>query len=329
MPMSVLRVGVALVMGAMLLAVAAAKARQDGPKNGRPSEIRITSDGVAAAKARQDGPKKVALLEPAFGLTAAPELITTRIGQIKLKRIPAGEFMMSSNSSASGYDEEFLDNAASEAGKKKHRVRITRPFYLGVYEVTQAQYEAVMGNNPSFFTANGRGKDRVPGQSTDRHPVEQVGWLDAVKFCNKLSEREGIAPFYEIDGGKVTVADWNRPGYRLPTEAEWQYACRANTSTRYPFGDDAARLGEYGWFSGNSGDKTHPVGEKRPNGFGLYDMLGNVSEYCWDAHDEPSHMYSGRVYCGGDWGARSACRDAGDCRAGNLGFRLALFQSVR
>ena len=151
-----------------------------------------------------------------------------------------------------------------------------------------------MGNNPSFFTANGRGKDRVPGQSTDRHPVEQVGWLDAVKFCNKLSEREGIAPFYEIDGCKVTVADWNRPGYRLPTEAEWQYACRANTSTRYPFGDDAARLGEYGWFSGNSGDKTHPVGEKRPNGFGLYDMLGNVSERCWDAHDEPSHMYSGR-----------------------------------
>ena len=97
--MSVLRVGVALVMGAMLLAVAAAKARQDGPKNGRPSEIRITSDGVAAAKARQDGPKNVALLEPAFGLTAAPELITTRIGQIKLKRVPAGEFMMSSNSS--------------------------------------------------------------------------------------------------------------------------------------------------------------------------------------------------------------------------------------
>jgi formylglycine-generating enzyme required for sulfatase activity len=195
--------------------------------------------------------------------------------------------------------------------------------------VTQAQYEAVMGNNPSFFTANGRGKDRVPGQSTDRHPVEQVVWLDAVKFCNKLSEREGIAPFYEIDGAKVTVADWNRPGYRLPTEAEWQYACRANTSTRYPFGDDAARLGEYGWFSGNSGDKTHPVGEKRPNGFGLYDMLGNVSERCWDAHDEPSHMYSGRVYCGGDWGARSVCRDAGDCAAGTIGFRLALFPSVR
>ena len=187
---------------------------------------------------------------------------------------------------------DFLDNAAGGAGKKKHRVRITRPFYLGVYEVTQAQSEAVMGTNPSFFTAHGRGSDRVPGQSSDRHPVEQVKWLDAVKFCNELSEREGIAQSYEIDGGKVTVADWNRPGYRLPTEAEWQYACRANTSTRYSFGDDAARLGEYGWFSGNSGYKTHPVGEKRPNGFGLYDMLGNVSEWCWDAYDETGHEHS-------------------------------------
>jgi formylglycine-generating enzyme required for sulfatase activity len=319
--MRVLRVRVALVLGAMLLA-------------------------VAAVKARQDGPKKFALLEPVFGLTAAPELITTRFGQIKLKRIPAGEFMMRAGRSDSDtYDEEFLDNAAGEAGKRKHRVQITRPFYLGVYEVTQAQYESVMGNNPSFFTANGRREDRVPGQSTDRHPVEQVKWLDAVKFCNKLSEREGFAPFYDIDGGKVTVADWNGPGYRLPTEAEWQYACRANTSTRFPFGDDAASLGEYGWFRGNSGDKTHPVGEKRPNGFGLYDMLGNVSEWCWDAYDETGHKHSpvddpqgfdatadrvlDRVYCGGDWCTWSATRDAGSCRAGNMGFRLALFHSVR
>jgi eukaryotic-like serine/threonine-protein kinase len=319
--MRVLRVRVALVMGATLLA-------------------------VAAARARQDGPMRVALLEPAFRLTAAPELITTRVGQIKLKRIPAGELMMREGRSDSDtYDEEFLDNSAGEAGKKKHRVRITRPFYLGVYEVTQAQYDAVMGNNPSFFTTNGRGRDRVPGQSTNRHPVEQVNWLDAVKFCNKLSEQEGIARFYGIDGGRVTVGNWNGPGYRLPTEAEWQYACLANTSTRYPFGDDAASLGEYGWFRANSGHRTHPVGEKRPNGFGLYDMLGNVSEWCWDAYDETGHNHSGlddprgfdgapgrvlsRVYCGGGWCVRSPHRDAGWCRGGNIGFRLALAQSVR
>ena len=131
-------------------------------------------------------------------------------------------------------------------------MRISKPFYLGVYEVTQAQYEAVMGNNPSYFSANGGGKDKVAGQSTGQHPVEKVSWLDAVIFCNKLSEREGRKPFYEIDGEEVRVPDWNGPGYRLPTEAEWEYACRANASTptRYSFGDDAAELGEYGWFDG-------------------------------------------------------------------------------
>ncbi len=115
--------------------------------------------------------------------------------------------------------------------------------------------------------------------------MEQVSWLDAVKFSNRLSEREGMAPFYEVDGEKVSVpADWNRPGYRLPTEAEWEYACRANTATRYSFGDDAASLGEFAWYNGNSGGTTHSVGEKRPNGFGLYDMHGNVWEWCWDGY---------------------------------------------
>ena len=178
---------------------------------------------------------------PAVKTPSSQESIKNSIGMM-LKLIPAGEFLMGSPDD---------DKDAENGEKPQHRVRITRPFYLGVYEVTQAQYEAVMGNNPSYFSANGGGKESVAGQSTDRHPVENVSWLDAVKFCNKLGEMEGRAAFYEIDGENVRVPDWNRPGYRLPTEAEWEYACRANapTVTRYSFGDDAASLGEFAWYT--------------------------------------------------------------------------------
>ena len=122
-------------------------------------------------------------------------------------------------------------------------------------EVTQAQYALVMGNNPGFFCASGGGKGRVAGRSTDQHPVESVSWMEAILFCNKLSEKEHRKPFYEIDGENIRVPDWSGPGYRLPTEAEWEYACRANTptATRYSFGNDAANIGEFAWFDGNSG----------------------------------------------------------------------------
>jgi formylglycine-generating enzyme required for sulfatase activity len=276
---------------------------------------------------------KVTLID----LAVAPEFITTRVGQIKLKRIPAGEFLMGSPD-GEGFPPEH----------PQHRVQITQPFYLGVYEVTQAQFEAVMGVNPSWFSPNGGGWDRVAGQSTGRHPVEGVSWFDAVTFCNKLSVLEGRKPFYEIEGNTVRVPDWNGPGYRLPTEAEWEYACRARTRTRYSFGDDQASLGEYGWFDGNSGLRTHPVGERRPNGFGLYDMHGNVWEWCWDGidagfygkspADDPRGPYraSDRVDRGGGWGsepslARSAYREgvAPEFWAFVLGFRLARGQSGR
>jgi serine/threonine protein kinase len=135
--------------------------------------------------------------------------LTTRTGQIKLRLIPAGEFMMGSPDSQ-GVDDE----------RPQHKVRITRPFYLGAYEVTQEQYQAVTGQDPSWFSSTGGGKDRVAGLSTDHHPVENVSWLDAVVFCNLLSEKEGLKPFYAIDGETVQVVDWNATGYRLPTEAE-------------------------------------------------------------------------------------------------------------
>ena len=131
-----------------------------------------------------------------------------------------------------GYDDEH----------PKHRVRITQPFHLGVYEVTQAQYQAVMGNNPSRFSSNGRGKEKVAGESTDNYPAERVSWLDAVGFCNRLSEKEGLKPFYQLGAGTARVLDWAGPGYRLPTEAEWSML--AEPGTTHPVllcGDASAR----------------------------------------------------------------------------------------
>ncbi len=209
---------------------------------------------------------------------------------MKLTLIPAGTFQMGSTDA---------EKDAESNEKPQHEVRITRPFYLGVHEVTQGQYQAVMGQNPSQF------------KGSDDLPVETVSWLDAVKFCNKLSEREGRKPYYHIDGGAVTIAGGE--GYRLPTEAEWEYACRAGTTTRYSFGDDENALGQYAWYHTNSGIQTHPVGKKQPNAFGLYDMQGNVWEWCWDGYDGDYYKRSpaddprgfelaaNRVFRGGSW----------------------------
>ena len=165
---------------------------------------------------------------------------------------------------------------------------------MGVHEITQAQYEQVMGINPSEF----KGAD---------NPVETVNWDDAVEFCRRLSELPA-----EKKAGNL---------YRLPTEAEWEYACRAGTTTKYSFGDDESDFGEYGWYRENSGITTHPVGSKLPNAWGLYDMHGNVYEWCQDRHgDYPSGSVtdptgpavgSYRVYRGGSWNFTAVrCRSA-------------------
>jgi formylglycine-generating enzyme required for sulfatase activity len=262
---------------------------------------------------------------------------------MKLALIPAGEFLMGSTDS----DEDAFDSE-----KPQHRVLITRPFYLGVYEVTQQEYETVMGRNPSWFSAQGAGKDRMAGQDTRRHPVESVSWNDAITFCNKLSEREGLRPYFRFGvfgmGKQSSGFGYQLPtevggfGYRLPTEAEWEYACRAGGTTRFSFGDDAASLGEFAWYNGNSGSKTHPVGQKRPNTFGLYDMHGSVYEWCWDGYkvryyansppDDPlgPSMAVARVRRGGSWLSDPRdCRSADryrympDLRFSDLGFRVA------
>ncbi|MBM3860339.1 MAG: formylglycine-generating enzyme family protein [Verrucomicrobia bacterium] len=151
--------------------------------------------------------------------------------------------------------------------KPMHRVEFTKPFYMGKYEVTQEQWEKVMGNNPSRF------KDT-------KNPVDSVSWDDCQKFIAKLKEKMRGQTF------------------RLPSEAEWEYACRAGSITDYCYGDKKDKLGDYAWFKDNSGQSSHPVGQKKPNRWGLYDMHGNVSEWCQDAwHD----TYKGAPTDGSAW----------------------------
>ncbi len=256
------------------------------------------------------------------------ETFTSRASGIKLKLIPAGKFLMGS---AKDDRDEVLKPNDDEF--PQHEVRITRPFYLGVTEVTQGQYRAITGESPSNF------------KGSDDLPVEQVSWLDAVKFCNALGAKEGRPAFYRINGDTVTVPDPKAPGYRLPTEAEWEYACRAGRTTRFSFGDDAADLGSFAWVDSNSDSKTHAIGQKRPNAFGLYDMHGNVWEWCGDWYDANYYAQSPaqdppgaatasvRVIRGGSWygnprDARSAIRNwiTPANRHIFLGFRLALVQ---
>ena len=165
-----------------------------------------------------------------------------------MKRLPAGSFRMGSPENEKGRDND----------EKQHKVTISKPFLMSKTEVTQKQWQAVMGNNPSYF-------------SGDENPVEKVSWYDCVEFCNKLSKKEGLEQVYKISGKSVTW-DKNKNGYRLPTEAEWEYACRAGTTTRFNTGESDSDLKKAGWFSENSSNKTNPVAKKKPNSFGLYDI---------------------------------------------------------
>lgn len=150
------------------------------------------------------------------------------------------------------------------------------PLWMGVTPVTNAEYEPFVrasGNEPGWWT-DGRWNGA-------EQPVVGVTWFDAVDYCNFLSEQAGLRPCYVRDGDEVTwqaMAD----GYRLPTEAEWEYACRAGTQTRWSFGDDEALLDEHTWFEDDSGGVSQPIGRKRANPWGLHDMHGNVWEWCWD-----------------------------------------------
>ena len=194
-----------------------------------------------------------------------PVAIKTKSG-VEMIPIPAGYFEMGSKQ---GRDDE----------KPVHKVWIDA-FLMDKFEVTQAEFEK-LGQleaipNPSHF----KGLDL---------PVEQVSWPLAARFCNARSKHEGLKPCYNEDTGEC---DFTADGYRLPTEAEWEYACRAGTNTDYSYGNDARKLGDFAWLADNAGKKTHPVGQKRANPWGLHDMHGNVAEWCHDVFDK-SYYQSG------------------------------------
>jgi len=200
-----------------------------------------------------------------------------------------------------------VDREANEGPQTA--VTISRGFYMGKYEVTQGEYLAVMGSNPSSFRGD------------PNRPVDSTSWINATNYCGKLTQRERAA-------GRIAT----NSVYRLPTEAEWEYACRGWTSTRFSYGEDPGytNLTDYAWYDANSGGTTHPVGQKLPHSWGLYDMHGNVWEWCQDWYGvytggvalDPQGPATGgspvsppigpsRTFRGGDWGhPDSACRSA-------------------
>jgi formylglycine-generating enzyme len=171
----------------------------------------------------------------------------------------------------------FLMGDKSQVDAPPHEVTVSS-FYIDKNLVTQEQYQKLMGANPSRW-------------KVESNPVEQVRWSDAVKFCNRRSELDGLQPCYDI---KTWKCNFQANGYRLPTEAEWEYAGRAGASTAYFFGDNSSKLGEYAWFDKNAGSRPHAAGQKLPNPWGLYDMCGNLWEWCNDFYKVDYYAQSPR-----------------------------------
>ncbi|WP_428262361.1 formylglycine-generating enzyme family protein [Haliangium sp.] len=190
------------------------------------------------------------------------------IDPLAMVELPGGTFVMGSPDG---------DDMTLDAEKPPHSVRVSG-FACMAYPVTRGLWHEVMGAEHEWW----------PKGPADDRPVNNVNWFDAVRFCNAVSQRHGLTPCYRIEGdGSESAVTWvSSQGYRLPTEAEWEYACRAGTRTRWSFGDDPEHLDEHAWYDGNAEGEPHPVGRKAPNPWGLYDMHGNLWEWCWDWYGE-------------------------------------------
>ncbi len=272
---------------------------------------RVRPETAAKPKVRPRKQPRPAVIEPVGKkLEKDTPWEIPELGMVLLP-IKPGTFMMGSPPNEKSRDIKEM----------QHKVTLTQPFWLGRCEVMQAEYEAIMGENPSHF----KGANR---------PVEEVSWDDAVEFCKKLTTRDRRARRLPRGCGYV---------YRLPTEAEWEYCCRAGTTTAYCFDNNARKLDQYAWYHSNSRDRTHEVGQKKPNAWGLYDMYGNVWEWCYDwyAKDYPRGAVtdpvgpaegSYRVLRGGAWRLNAwYCRSAIRFRDRELsghGFRLALAPEI-
>jgi formylglycine-generating enzyme required for sulfatase activity len=273
---------------------------------------------------------------------APPKTITNSIG-MKFAYIPPGKFKMGSSEEEQKALMKEMDDIKEKpswlAGEKEHEVEITKGFYLGVYEVTQKQYKEIMGKNPSLFCKDGRAKDKVKGMDTDDFPVEMVSWDDAQEFIKKLNA--------------LAKEKKEKRLYRLPTEAEWEWACRGGSAVKTTFHFGNSISWKQANFHGNHPYggaargmwlmRTCKVGSYKPNGYGLYDMHGNVEEWCEDVYDETFYSRSPkrdplntkvgprygnvRVIRGGSWRTSGwVCRSAHRSRSPFFGpgFRVAL-----